>query len=326
MQSSIPVRFRFRSSSMIALLSIMNGAGLWEREGIDVRDFSFTDDPLGAEELLVGGEIDFIFGNHVSPYMRLGQGYPLVCLAQSENWEHIWIATAPDITALPMLQGKRVVSPPLIIEDNEFAGHAYGSRLLILELQGIETSKLQYVRPETVDSPIEAVRQGKADFFAIDPERAEHAEEAGLRIHKLPTMGMVHSITFTTTMPRILKQPELAERVIRALGSAIHFFKTRREETLELLKNPVMPFALGRLDRLAEEYDEQAEGYEASLYPRAEAILNVHRLSSMVYEESRRVNPMELWNTQPLRQVHLSGFFAKLYGEKTPAAAGAAAE
>jgi ABC-type nitrate/sulfonate/bicarbonate transport system substrate-binding protein len=306
---------------MIALLSIMSGARLWEQEGIDVRDFEFTDDPLGAEELLVGGEIDFIFGNHVSPYMRLAHGYPLVCLAQTENWEHIWFATAPDITSLSMLQGKRVVSPPLIIENDEFAGHAFGSRLLALELQGIDTGKLQYVRPEAVNSPIDAIREGKADVCAISPERAERATKAGLRVHELPPMGMVHSITFTTTMPRILKQPELAERVIRTLARSIYYFRTRREETLALLDNPVMPFAPGRLERLAEEYDEQAAAYEASLYPRAEAILNVHRLSSMAYEESRKVNPMELWNVHPLRQVHLSGFFEQLYGERAPAGA-----
>ena len=83
---SIPVRFIYRSESMTPLLSVMEHGGIWTKYGIDVRDFRFSKDPLDAEEQLLDGGIDFIFGNHISPYMRLAHGEPMVCMAQTENW------------------------------------------------------------------------------------------------------------------------------------------------------------------------------------------------------------------------------------------------
>ena len=74
---------------MIPLLTVIDGAGLWREEGIDVRHFESSDDPLDAEEQLFDGRIDFIFGNHLSPYLRLTQGKPIVCFfgdSPPERW------------------------------------------------------------------------------------------------------------------------------------------------------------------------------------------------------------------------------------------------
>src|SRR5687768_15348592 len=117
---SIPVRFVYRSESMVPLLTIMDKGGLWEREGIDVKAFAFSEDPLGAEEQLLDGGIDFIFGNHVTPYLRLAQGHSMVCLAQTENWMHQWIATAPHITDLTQLRGKKMFGVPLFGDNGKF--------------------------------------------------------------------------------------------------------------------------------------------------------------------------------------------------------------
>ena len=43
-------------------------------------------------------------------------------------------------------------------------------------------------------------------------------------------------------------------------------------------------------------------------YPRAEALINVHKLSCMVYPEARTVNPLELWDTQTLRRLYDTGY------------------
>ena len=321
-QATIPLRFRFRSESMIPLLTIMARAGLWEREGLDVRDLTYSDDPLGTEELLLGGAIDFVFGNHVSPYLRLAQGHPMVCLAQTENWEEIWIATVPELRRLPQLEGQRVLATPLFINNDEFAGHANGTRLLILELNGVDTREVEFVEPSGMPDEIAAVRDRQAAACFLPPQRAERAAAAGLRLHELPRLPMVHSITYTTLLPTIVKQPELPERVIRALASAIHFFKTRREETLALLQQPVAPMSAARQERIATRYDEYAARFEPRLYPLPAAITNVHRLACMAYPGSETVNPMELWDMHPLRLVHASGFIDNLYKSAPAGAAG----
>lgn len=314
MSSNItPVRFVYRADSMVPMLSVMEHAGFWKKHNIDVRDYRMVDDALDAEEQLLDGGIDFIFGNHVTPYMRLAQGEPIVCLAQAENWLHEWVVTSPEITDLRMLQKKRVVNRPLIMEDGNFCGHSFGNRILLLELQGVDTRTVEFLLPEKVGNAVDAIRAGKADACFISPERAERAEAAGLRVHRLPPMPMVHNITFTTTYPRFY-QDDFAERVTKVLVDATHFFKTHKEESLGFLENPVGPMREGLAERLAEKYESAAADYETKPYPRAEAIINVHKLACMVYPEAKTVNPLELWDVHTLRQIHNSGYVDNLYG------------
>jgi ABC-type nitrate/sulfonate/bicarbonate transport system substrate-binding protein len=300
---------------MIPLLSVMEGAGIWKQHAIDVRDYRFSNDPLDAEEQLLDGGIDFIFGNHVSPYMRLAHGEPMVCMAQTENWLHLWVATNPNIPELRMLQGKRVVGKPLFLENGKFCGHGDGNRIILLELQGVDTKRVEFILPEKVGNAVEAVRDGKADACFVDPERAQRAVDAGLKVHRLPPMPMVHSITYTSTLPRV-HQDDLADRMMKVLVDATHFFKTRKEESIEILKNPVGTPRPGQIENVVAHYEETASEYETKPYPRAEAILNVHKLACMVYPEAKTVNPLELWDTYTLRRMHQTGYVDNLYGGK----------
>lgn len=310
----IPVRYIYRSESMVPLLTVMERAGIWKKHGIDVKDFRFSVDPLDAEEQLLDGGIDFIFGNHVSPYMRLARGEPMVCMAQTENWLHQYVATTQSITDLKQLRGKRVVGRPLFLDGGKFCGHGDGNKILLLELQGVDTKTVEYIEPVRGTSSYNQVRDGKAEACLIDPERAEAAEAAGLRVWRLAPMPMVHSITFTSTWTRINQHDDLADRMMKVLVDATHFFKTQKEESMELIKNPVGKYRDGQLERVLAEYDEYAAEYETKPYPRAEAIANVHKLACMVYPEARTVNPLELWDTQTLRKLHANGYVDNLWG------------
>ena len=313
MADSIPVRFIYRSESMVPLLTVMEKADVWKKNGIDVRDYRFGEDPLDAEEQLLDGGIDFIFGNHVSPYMRLAHGEPMVCMAQTENWLHRFVATDPSITDLSTLTHKRVVGRPLFL-NGKFTGHGDGNHIILLEGQGVDTKQTEFILPNTVGNPIEAVRDGKADACFIDPNRAGRAEEAGLLVHRLAPLPMVHSITFTSIWPRINQHDGLAEKMMKVLVESTHFFKTQKDQVLDMLKEPVGPMRPGQMDRVAGHYDEHAKEYETKPFPRAEALINVHKLACMVYPEARTVNPLELWDTQTLRNMFASGYVDQLYG------------
>jgi hypothetical protein len=312
----IPVRFVYRSLSMVPLLTIMERKGIWEKEGIDVRDYRFSADAIPPEEELLDDSIDFIFGNHVTPYMRLAHGHDMVCMAQTENWMDEWVATAPGYTDLKMLANKRVVGLPLFLEGGKFCGHADGNRILLLELEGVDTRTVEFILPKTVGNPIEAVRDGKAEGCFISPRRGDAAEAAGLVVHRLLPMPMVHSITFTTTLHRLREQEDFSERLMRVLVDSTHFLKTQKEETIELLKNPIADYYPGQLEKFIDSYEETTAEFETKPYPRAEALVNVHKLSCMVYPEARTVNPLELWDTQTLRRLFSTGYVDNLYGGK----------
>ncbi len=303
---TVSLRFVFRAIAMVELLTIMEHEKLWEKHGVNVQ-FDFSKGPLECEERLFSGDVDFILGNHVTPYMRLAQGYPMVCLAQSVNYDHLWLATRPETTELPTLTGGCIVGRPLIRPDGAFNGHDTLTRGLFLRMQGVDIFKLTWLDGlgRGSSAAFDAVLNRDADACFVNPRGADAAREAGLTIHEFPPFPMIHNLTLTSMLPWVQREPETAKRVIRVIMDATDYFVANREETLDMLRNPVHPLPEGYADDLAERYDERIEEYSRTLFPEPEAIVNVHRLSTMVYPEAERVNPLELWDLRLLREVHL---------------------
>ena len=308
---ALDVRFVFRSISMVELLTIMEREGLWEKHGVDVRLLEFSDDATRDEERLFSGDIDFILGDHVSPYKRIVEGHPMVCLAQTVNYENLWLATTQEITSLSMLTGKRVAGNPLWTNGRHI-GHNEGTKVLFLSMHGVDVSQVDWVEGKSRDpsapevrDPLAVVRDGLADACFIQPRRAAGALEAGMRVHEFPPFPMIKNMTLTSMMPRVLKDSELARRLIHVMTEAAEFFIANREETLSMLRDPVVPLPDRHVDRLASRYDERAAEYEPTLLPNPQGIVNVHRLSTMLYPEVEHMNPLELWDLRLLHEVRL---------------------
>jgi hypothetical protein len=62
----------------------MEQAGIWEKNGLKVS-FEFCDSSEAAEKALFGGDVDFVSGNHISPYLLVKRGKPIVCLTSPSN-------------------------------------------------------------------------------------------------------------------------------------------------------------------------------------------------------------------------------------------------
>ncbi len=126
-----------------------------------------------------------------------------------------------------------------------------------------------------------------------------------MRVHEFPPFPMIKNMTLTSMLPRVLKDSELARRVIHVMTEAAEFFIANREETLSMLRDPVVPLPDRHVERLASRYDERAAEYEPSLFPNPQGIVNVHRLSTMLYPEVEHMNPLELWDLRLLHEVRM---------------------
>ena len=81
---TMEIRGLFRSHSHLPIWEVMEKAGIWEQNGLKVS-FEFCDSSEAAEKALFGGDVDFVSGNHISPYLLVKRGKPIVCLSSPSN-------------------------------------------------------------------------------------------------------------------------------------------------------------------------------------------------------------------------------------------------
>ncbi len=67
-QEIMEVRGFFRAYSHLPIWEVMDKAGIWEQNCLKVS-FEFCDSSEAAEKALFGGDVDFVSGNHISPYL-----------------------------------------------------------------------------------------------------------------------------------------------------------------------------------------------------------------------------------------------------------------
>ena len=83
-QKIMEIRGFFRAYSHLPIWEVMEQAGIWRQNGLKVS-FEFCDSSEAAEKALFGGDVDFVSGNHISPYLLVKRGKPIVCLTSPSN-------------------------------------------------------------------------------------------------------------------------------------------------------------------------------------------------------------------------------------------------
>src|SRR3989338_1159638 len=77
----IEVRGYYRSPSHMPIWEVIDKAGIWRQLGVTSARFEYSENPIEAEGALFDGTIDFISGNHITPYALVAKGKRIVDLA-----------------------------------------------------------------------------------------------------------------------------------------------------------------------------------------------------------------------------------------------------
>lgn len=309
--SSIELHGIFRSPRHYALWFLMQESGLLSQVGIRKIHFDYRESSSEAEAALFNGEIDFISGNHVSPYAMIAQGYPIVCLASPDNIMHSWVVSREPLSALSELRGRRIGDIEVTGPDGGY-NHTRGNHMLFLRRAGMEPDQVEWVILDQIASSeyhkkqLQAMVDGRIDATFV--RRTMEYERHGFHTLKPPALPMISGPTITTVSPRLEKVDRLGERLVKAMVLTIHFAKTQTAETERILKeldrrHP--KWAGVTVDRLAR--------MPAKPYPDVTGIANAYELACMHYPEAREIDPIALWDMHYLRALDDSGFIDKLY-------------
>ena len=275
------LRIIYRSNSHAPLWVVAEKSGVWEKNSLAVN----TSPQLVREkavEALRNGHVDLISGNHHNLYVRNAKGEDFVHLAQAgNNWTENRLVVAHGIRSVIDLKGKKVALDKL-------TSHAGLNVWLFLRQEGLDADR--------------------GDVNLV--ELRGPAEERWKRVLSGEFAG-----TFVT-LPHDTRAERAGEirLLIRGFVDAIHFFITRKQETLEILKEHASPILHLQSDEEVETlYEEWAHSLERKPYPAIEAIANVFRLAVRRNPEIASFNPLALWDSHYVRKLDDSGYIDQLY-------------
>jgi ABC-type nitrate/sulfonate/bicarbonate transport system substrate-binding protein len=325
------ISFPYRAVTHLNLLHVISGSGAWANHGLDVN-YDFQIKSGDAHRAIANGEIEFVGGNHISTYGHRARGDKWVYLGQTLNSVHPKLVVRPNsgINGISDLRGKKIGT----------IGHHPGlNDWLLLKQRGLDVDRddFEFVRetrnlitPDYADQlsgedaekakklkrkPLWTwVRDGDVDAALLLAPAHLFAQDAGLKVIDIEPLPMIWYTTISSGLPFVQKHPDIVERFLKGIIEGVHFFKTRPEESINIIQ--ARYDKEGKLNHAQATYiyQELAPLLEPRLYPSMKAIANVYEEATREDVDARRINPMELWDMHHVRRIDDSGFISNLYG------------
>ena len=307
MARNIKIRGVYRSGSHLPIWEVLQQAGIWKKVGVDLVGFEYCAMPPDAEKALFKGEIDFISGDHLTPYALVVQGKPIVSIASPVNAQNASVPSREPINSIQDLRGKRIADTPMEGRDGGFH-HGRGNHMMYLIRSGIGINEVRWVESESSDEQLEALKSGRADARFISGT-GDRYKEMGFHVLPLGPLPMINGPTITTAYTVLQKKKGLGERLVKAMVLGIHFTKTQRAKTERILEK------LNK--RTGESYSYRSlERMPRKPYPDPQAVINAYDLGCIKSPEAKEVSAFALWDMHYLRELDNSGYIDKLYKKK----------
>jgi len=319
------ISFPYRSSSHLVLLHVIAESGAWEKQGLDV-DYDQQISSTEAHRAVPLGEIEFVGGNHVSTYGRRARGDGWVYLGQTVNQVNHQLAVRADsgINGLADLHGTKI---------GTHGNHPSLNDWLFLKQHGLDSDRddIEFVkrskaRKEPADaagaapadriSPWEMVRDRVVDAALLATPASLFAKAAGLRIIDIEPLPMIHFTTISSSLGFVEKHPDIVERFLKGLIEGIHFFKTRPDQAVKIIRDRSTKRGQMNLEQATITHQSLAGILEPKLYPKMRAIANVYEEAIRQDQDAKKINPLELWDLHHIRRLDDMGFVDALYGKQ----------
>lgn len=317
------INFPYRSAGHLALLHVVSESGSWAKHGLDVN-YNYQISSSDAHDLVPKGEVEFVGGNHVSSYAARAHGDTWVYLGQTLNQVNIKLVVRPDsgINGVADLREKVVATS---------GSHPSLNDWLYLKQRGLDVDrddvvlannvKLKTGSMDAIEGDAEKkkiplwrrILDRQADAAFLTAPASMLAQEHGLKAIDVPPQPMIWFTTVSSSLGFVEKNPEIVERFLKGMIEGIHFFKTQREKSIDIIEKRYNREGKMSKAHATFIYESLAPYLEPKLYPSMEAIANVYEEAKRQDADAKKVNPLELWDMHHVRRIDDSGFIDNLY-------------
>jgi len=287
-----------------AVIWVAKEARLFEKHGLDVAPVLIPSSVRTLQAMLAGESAIAESAGPAVASARLAGG-DVVALAGSVNILTYYFVTLPGINRPEELKGK--------IGANQSPGTIADFALRVsLRKLGLDPAKDVSLRSIGVlYDRIAAMQKGIVQFTVVTEAEKPIVDKLGypvlldlisLRI-PFPQRGIC------TTAKYIKEQPDMVRRYVRAYVEAIHFFKTRKEETIQIMRKYSRVEDRGVLEHAQTWFAQNMPEYP---YPPVEGYQTVLQEMASSNPKAASLNAKELVDARFVKELEDSGFVAGL--------------
>ena len=303
-------RFVVAWSAVSALNSpfwVMNDAGFWKQEGLDIQLVYIASSPTVARATLAGEIVLSGANSQVIVDVGLGGG-DLVAMGAITNVVAFYVMAAPEVKRVSDLKGK-------VVGVTRFgASTDFGMRML-LSKYGLEPAKdVPFI--QIGGMPELAAALSKKTVFAapMSQPMVYLAQQAGMRMianlakEEIPFMH----IGLTTSRKWIREHRPQAKAFVRAYARALHFMHTRREETRSIFAKYTRINDQAMLDGSIQYGYDFMEKIPLVKPQAFQVTLDQVAKSN---PKAKQAKPEQFFDNSLVQELIDEGFFAKLWGK-----------
>ena len=306
------INFPYRSSSHLLLHHVIAKSGAWEKHGLDVN-YEYFISSSDAHADVPTGKVEFVSGNHISPYGHRARGDEWVYLGQATNVANLSLVVRADseISQVSDLREKTIAS------GSEQDRHPTLNEWLCLKQRGVDVDKDEVGILAREDHQNKSTRDmildGDADAALMTPPNTQLAAAAGLKVIEVDSLPMILNTTVSTCLSFVRDNPDLVQRFLKGMLEGIAFFMRHPEDSKKIIQESYTRKGVLSDDVVQQVYDNLTQTLEPTLYPTIEAISNVYQLGVRQDADAAKVSAMALWDLHHLREIDDSGFIGGLY-------------
>ncbi|HEY2922378.1 MAG TPA: ABC transporter substrate-binding protein [Candidatus Binatia bacterium] len=306
-----------RAKSYIAYISdstnssviywIAKEAGIFKKHGLDLDTIFINGSVRGIQSLIAG---DLSYSGAVGTAVinaKLAGGDIAIIQSQMNTLPYFIIGNA-NIKSPEALKGRAAaVHIPGTSAD-------FAMRLALMKV-GIQYKDIKAVTVGGAPARLAAVTQGQTDFTVVTDGERIQGEKLGLKvIIDMAQLNVPFQFNCTAaTRKRIRENPDEVRRVVWSMAESIHFFKTRKDESIKIMQK----YTRG----LPRDVLEGAHAANSALlvedtYPTIEGLKQTLDVQALTDPRASKAKAEELVELRFVDELRKSGFVEKLSGRK----------
>ena len=280
--------------------------GIFKQNGIEVEEIFIRDQLAGGVQSLIGADFMIGFGNPLAIVQPVLAGSDIVSLCSHVSVEPYGMAVAPNIGKVAELKGKRVGV-------SELGGRSDMIARVMLRRAGLDPVKdVEIVSAGLAPNRIMALSKDLIQGAPLNQQFAAEAKRLGVKILDVKDIPTVTALLMTTRS-FIKRDEETVRRFVKGYVEAIHFYLTRRADSIAIIKKYFSGSNPAALETMYEAFASQLNPLPLPDKEVTQAMIDT---VAVIDPKSKNIKPADLFDSHFLDELKANGFMEKLYAEK----------